>query len=66
MANYKKLYFVFKSLYSLTIYSCANKQSQAEFMILALDETKYEARMEFSASFGLGQLDMNNRILQEC
>lgn len=29
-------------------YSCANKQSQAEFMILALDETKYEARMEFS------------------
>lgn len=35
-------------------------------MILALDETKYEARMEFSASFGVGQLDMNNRILQEC
>lgn len=35
-------------------------------MILALDETKYEARVEFSVSFGLGQLNMNNRILQEC
>lgn len=46
--EYQKLYFVFKSLYSMMTYSCANKQSQAEFRILALDETKYEARMEFS------------------
>lgn len=46
--------------------ACRYTAVQINNMILALDETKYEARMEFSANFGLGQLDMNNRILQEC
>lgn len=58
----------------MTIYSWVNIQSQAEFLILASDETckhvnnetKYEARIEFPVSFGLGQRYLNNWVLQEC
>lgn len=61
----KELLYLFIHQDDMTICSCVNKQKQAEFIVLAFDKTKYEARhwIEFPhwlwvyLSVGCGLLD---------